>query len=121
MANHNQLGQWGESFAAQYLEGLGYRIVARNYRVGKAEIDLIVQKSPKVLVVVEVKTRSSKDFGPPQTFVTPAKIKMLTKAAHAYIRSGGHQDLEAGFDIIAILRDGPETTLEHLEDAFYPF
>ena len=121
MAEHNLLGQWGEAYAARYLQEKGFQILERNYRMGKAEVDLIVQKTPGVLVVVEVKTRTGQAFGLPQTFATRSKIKMMIKAAHAYVRRLGVPELEVRFDIVAIVKNGPQVKIEHLEDAFYAF
>ena len=57
MAIHNQLGKWGEDVAADFLQQKGYRIVARNWKYGKRDLD-IVATDGYMLVVVEVKTRS---------------------------------------------------------------
>ncbi|MEH6408614.1 MAG: YraN family protein, partial [Leeuwenhoekiella sp.] len=65
-------------------------------------------------------TRNSYFFGDPQDFVTPAKIKLLVKAANEYIIVND-LDLETRFDIIAILKNKSTEKLEHFEDAFYYF
>jgi len=119
MASHNELGELGEQMAAQFLRKKGYEILERNYRYQKAEID-IVAKHEDQIVVVEVKTRNSDYFGNPQDFVTPSKIKLLTKAANEYIISNDI-DLEIRFDIIAILKNQKEKRIQHLENAFYHF
>lgn len=117
--NHNELGKWGEQYAAEYLASKGYEILDRNWFYDRAEIDIIAQKE-KVLVVCEVKTRNSDFFGDPQDFVTPSKIKLLVKAANEYIVSND-LDLEARFDVIAVLKNKSQEKLEHFEDAFYHF
>lgn len=117
--NHNELGKWGEAFAADYLLKKGYKILERNWFFAKAEIDIIAQKG-EILVICEVKTRNSDFFGDPQDFVTPSKIKLLVKAANEYIVSND-LDLEARFDIIAVLKNKNREKLEHFEDAFYHF
>ncbi len=117
--NHNELGKWGEQYAAEYLAHKGYEILERNWFFDRAEIDIIAQKG-KILIVCEVKTRNSDFFGDPQDFVTPAKIKLLVKAANEYIISKD-LDLEARFDVIAVLKNKSQEKLEHFEDAFYHF
>ncbi len=117
--NHNELGKWGEEYAANYLEKKGYELLERNWFFNKAELDIIALKNNQ-LVVVEVKTRNSDFFGDPQDFVTPAKIKLLVKAANEYIISND-LDLEVRLDVIAILKNKTQEQLEHFEDAFYYF
>ena len=84
--NHNELGKWGEHYAADYLEREGYEVLERNWFFAKAEIDIIAQKENE-LIIVEVKTRNSDFFGNPQDFVTPSKIKLFFKYANGYIIS----------------------------------
>ena len=117
--NHNELGKWGEEYAANYLEKKGYELLERNWFFNKAELDIIALKDDQ-LVVVEVKTRNSDFFGDPQDFVTPAKIRLLVKAANEYIISND-LDLEVRFDVIAVLKNKTQEQLEHFEDAFYYF
>jgi putative endonuclease len=120
MASDNELGKLGEEIAAQYLLKNGYKILRRNFYFDKAEIDIIAQKEEDTLVIVEVKTRNSDFFGDPQSFVTPKKIKLLVKAANEYIISND-LDVEVRFDIIAILKNQKQESLEHFENAFYHF
>jgi putative endonuclease len=119
MATHNETGKEGEKEAQEFLEKKGYKIVAKNWRFERAEIDILAQIQ-ETLVVVEVKTRTSLDFGLPQDFVKPAQIKNLCKAVDAYIQMN-NLDLEIRFDIIAIYKTGNKMEIEHLEDAFYYF
>ena len=84
MAEHNELGKLGEELAATYLQKNGYEILETNWVFQKAEIDILAQKD-NTLAVVEVKTRSSVDFGLPQDFVKPKKIQLLVKAVNAYV------------------------------------
>ena len=119
MAEHNDLGKLGEKMAVDFLQKNGYEIVELNYVFQKAEIDIIAKKE-NTLVVVEVKTRSSKDFGLPQDFVKPKKIQLLVKAVNEYVTLND-LDLTIRFDIIAISKEDKKFTVEHLEDAFYYF
>lgn len=119
MAEHNELGKLGEELAVEYLQKDGYTILATNWIFQKAEVDIIAQKE-NVLAVIEVKTRSSLEFGLPQDFVKPKKIQLLTKAIDAYVNQE-NLDLNVRFDIIAIHKDGKSFVIEHLIDAFYHF
>lgn len=119
MADHNDLGKLGEDLAADFLQKEGYEIVERNWMFQKAEIDIIAKKD-SVLAIVEVKTRSSIDFGDPQDFVNPKKIKLLVKAVNEYV-SRAETDFTVRFDIIAVSKDATIYKIEHLEDAFYFF
>jgi len=123
MAEHNDLGKLGEDLAAAHLEENGYKIIERNYVFQKAEIDIIAQKD-SILAIIEVKTRSSLDFGSPQDFVKPKKIQLLIKAVNAYINDREKDfddDIEIRFDIVAIHKNGESFAIEHLTDAFYHF
>ena len=81
MAEHNELGKLGEELAVKFLQKNGYAILETNWTFQKAEIDIIAQKN-NILAVVEVKTRSSIEFGLPQDFVKPKKIQLLVKAVN---------------------------------------
>ncbi|MFL9844147.1 YraN family protein [Flavobacterium rhizosphaerae] len=119
MAQHNELGKEGEEIAVAFLQKAGYAILQRNYVYQKAEIDILAQKG-NILAVVEVKTRSSVEFGLPQDFVKPKKIQLLLKAVNEYIMQY-ELDAQTRFDIIAIHKKGAVYNVEHLEDAFFYF
>ncbi|MBC3845609.1 YraN family protein [Winogradskyella echinorum] len=119
MAQHNELGKKGEQLAVDFLIEKNYDIVERNYRFDKAEVDIIAQKND-ILAIIEVKTRSSVDFGNPQDFVKPKQIKNLVKAVDEYVTEND-LDIEVRFDIIAIVKQGKGYEIEHLENAFYHF
>jgi putative endonuclease len=119
MATHNQLGNKGEEIAVTYLLKNKYRILERNWRYKKAEIDIIAIKKG-VLAVVEVKTRSSDYFGNPQDFVNQKKIQLLVNAVNEYVLTK-NLDVEVRFDIIAILKTNEQFEITHLKDAFYYF
>ncbi len=119
MAQHNELGSLGEKMALDFLIKNGYSIQEKNWRFQKAEIDIIAQKGG-VLVCVEVKTRSTNEFGDPQDFVDSKKIKLLVKAMNQYVESND-LDVDVRFDVIAIVHNKYQTKLEHFEDAFLYF
>lgn len=120
MAKHNSLGIEGEQLAVAHLLKEGYEILAENYRFDKAEVDIIA-RTGDTLVIVEVKTRSTPDFGLPQEFVKPKQKRQLLKVADFYINDQNLFEVEARFDIIAIVINKQGVRLEHLENAFYHF
>ncbi|RKF04927.1 putative endonuclease [Tenacibaculum lutimaris] len=119
MAQHNELGKKGEQLAVDYLLKNGYEIVEKNYRFQKAEVDIIAKKSD-LLIAVEVKTRSSIDFGNPEDFVNPKKIKLLVSAIDNYVNERD-LDVEVQFDIIAVLKEKGVFKIAHIKDAFLYF
>ena len=119
MAQHNELGNWGEDIAVDFLVEKGYVIKERNWRFKKAEVDIIAEIE-NTLVAVEVKTRSTDYFGNPQDFIKPKKIKLLVKAVDEYVNRND-LDIEVRFDVIAIIKNESEIKIEHLEDAFFHF
>jgi putative endonuclease len=119
MAEHNELGKLGEELAVEFLQKAGYSILETNWTFQKAEIDIIAQKNT-ILAIVEVKTRSSIDFGLPQDFINPKKMQLLVKAANEYVVSND-LDVEVRFDIIAIHKENKAFVIEHIEEAFFYF
>jgi len=124
MYDPHQLGQQGEQLAVDYLKKKGYRIIARNYRYHRNEIDIIALYK-KRLCFIEVKTRSSTEKGHPAEAVTPEKQKEIIKAARAYLAFCVHDECDCRFDVIAILVASMQEsrigkfTVEHFEDAFW--
>jgi putative endonuclease len=118
MAEFHQTGKKGEELAAEHLRLEGYEILETNWHSNHREVDIIA-RTEEVLVIVEVKTRTSSKFGEPESFVNKAKQKHLVKAANHYL---GKQrlDLEVRFDIISVVIDGAEIRLSHIPDAFSP-
>lgn len=119
MAIHNELGKLGEELAVEYLQKEGYEILATNWVFQKAEVDIIALKG-ETLAVVEVKTRSSIEFGLPQEFVKSKKIQLLVKAINEYVIVK-NLDVNVRFDIISIHKNDENFTINHLIDAFLHF
>lgn len=119
MAEHNDLGKWGEDVALAYLLDQGYRLLDRNWHQGHRDLDLIMQQDD-TLVIVEVRTRRNNLFMDPEQTVDTPKMQSLSKAANAYIRL--HRiSLNIRFDIVAITgTPSSDFTINHIEDAFYP-
>ena len=119
MAEHNLLGEKGEKLAIEYLVKKGYKILETNYRYRKAEVDVIAQQE-ELLIVVEVKTRSTDFFGSPEEFVNKKKIQLLTEAIDNYVQEKD-LDVEVRFDIIAVIKENKGFSIKHFEDAFLFF
>src|SRR5690625_575657 len=119
MPKHHELREIGEEMAVDYLCHKGYVILEPNYRFDRADVN-IIGKDKDQIVIVEVKTRATDCFGDPQEFVTPGKIKQLVKVADHYLTSK-EIDKETRFDIVAILVNKKEKSIEHFIDAFYHF
>jgi putative endonuclease len=114
MADHNKTGSQGEEEAALYLQSQTYKILAKNYRYGHAEIDIIA-KIDNIIIFIEVKTRSGNTIGHPEDFLSKAQQKRIVKAAKYYLESQ-KIDSEIRFDIISIVKN---KELEHIKDAFF--
>ena len=121
MAEHNDLGKWGENEAALYYEDKGYEILERDWKVGKRDIDLIALTEDKdTLVFVEVKTRQNNDLQEPEEAVDVKKMRNLAIAANAYVKLHG-LDMDVRFDIISVIgKCSCVESIECFEDAFNP-
>ncbi|HEX8349117.1 MAG TPA: YraN family protein [Hymenobacter sp.] len=114
----HDLGQAGEAAAADFFVAAGYAVLARGYRHGRAEVDLVLQRGSDLLVFAEIKTRSSSQFGPPETFVSVRKKELFRLAAtHLQEELDWRGDIR--FDIVAITLLAQGFRIEHFEDAFY--
>lgn len=119
MGSKKEFGNQGELAASDFLTKKGYQIIASNWRFLKGEIDLIAKKGQE-LVFVEVKTRSSLDFGAPESFVSDRQQKLIIQTAHEFIISNDRQE-EARFDVISVVvQEEKVVQIDHIEGAFYP-
>jgi putative endonuclease len=118
MSTSYDLGKKGESLAADHLSAKGFKLLARNFRAGKAEID-IVALDQGVLVIVEVKTRNTRYFGEPEESVTKSKQKLLVRAANTYVNYRSFKG-EVRFDVVSVIIDEQGSSIVHIPDAFYP-
>lgn len=119
MAIQQKNGNWGEEQAFALLVQSGLKVLERNWRYKRAEIDIIA-KEDDILVFVEVKTRAYTAFGRPEEMVGRQKRKLLIDAAMAYMRSVGHE-WEIRFDIVSVLGEpGKAFEIRHFRDAFFP-
>jgi len=117
----HELGRRGESVAAGYLLGRGWRLLASNYRFGRREVDLVVRRGDLV-VFVEVKTRAGAGFGAPEEAVTRLKRREIEIVAEHWLERHRPGDVDVRFDVVSILvsPDGRLADVVHLEDAWRP-
>jgi len=111
-------GQLGEKLAQNFLKGRGYQIVTTNYRSPDGEVDIIVAKDG-VLVFVEVRTKSSRNFGTPEESVTQRKKQKLVLVAQDYMQTHGIKESPWRIDFVAVELDntGKTVRIEQIEDA----
>lgn len=111
------LGKEGERIAERFLQQKGYRLVEKNYRCSGGELDLIVLDR-RVIVFVEVKTRTGSGFGTPFEAVESRKQRRMIHAAQVFLAAKGLQQRDARFDVVGISWLGREPVVEHIENAF---
>ncbi|WP_205739221.1 YraN family protein [Halocella sp. SP3-1] len=112
-----ELGDWGEKQASKYLRNSGYQILEKNYSCKLGEIDLIICQND-ILIFVEVKTRRSINYGPPQAAVDYRKQDKIKKVALYYLSINRGLDMELRFDVISIMLKKGQVEIEHFENAF---
>ncbi|MEZ4936115.1 MAG: YraN family protein [Crocinitomicaceae bacterium] len=115
MSKHLELGREGEALAVKHLEENGFHILDRNYRFKHLELDIVCEKD-NTLVIVEVKTRTTRKLGEPY-MISRAKQKQILKATTHYVQERG-VDSEIRLDVIGIIKNQFEVSLEHIEGAF---
>jgi putative endonuclease len=118
MAESHLLGQKGEDLAADHLRKSGFRILFRNWKWGKHEIDIIADNKD-LIVFVEVKTRTDDFRVHPLTAITTEKQKSIIYAADGYLQKF-NINKESRFDVITIIKKGESYEIEHIDGAFYP-
>jgi len=121
MVKQREIGNRGEEIAVEFLISKGFKILERNWRYRKAEIDIIAQ-GEHGLVFVEVKTRTSSYFGQPEEFVSDHQEALIFGAAQIYMEEKGY-DWEFSFDIIGILvkehSEWKNYSIKHIKDVFH--
>lgn len=117
MLNNTQLGNEGEAAARAWLESHGYFVRDTRWHCGHLELDIVAVKDG-MLIVIEVKTRTTEDYGEPEEAVSETKIRRIVNAADGYIKFY-RLDLPVRFDIMALIRE-PDGSyrINHIEDAF---
>lgn len=117
------LGKRGEDVACSFLEGLGHRILERNFRSGHLEIDIISVDGYGVHFV-EVKSRVAPVSAEPEESVTRLKQRKITKAALRYLHSYGKRSQQGAqevfFDVMAVTFDRGKERVEWFPGAYIP-
>lgn len=112
------LGRSGEKAALRYLEEKKYKIISKNFRMYRGEIDIIAYDE-RTLVFVEVKTRKSTDFGLPEESVTGAKQEQIKKIAQCFLSKNNLHETECRFDVISLVYDESKGySIRHIKNAF---
>ncbi|WP_084077511.1 YraN family protein [Demequina sp. NBRC 110057] len=101
MSATREVGRYGEDVAARWVEERGWAVLARNWRCEHGEVDLVARDGPD-LVVIEVKTRRSQAYGPPQEAVTRAKVERLRRLAAAWLSRDGSRCRDVRVDVLAV-------------------
>ncbi len=117
-----ETGRRGEQQACDYLESIGHKIVARNWRASHKEVDIITLSEGKVLHIVEVKTRTEPMAAPPEFNVDNRKMNNLTAAAGAFLRSANVSNVEeVVFDVVSVVySDTGRLRVEYFPQAYIP-
>ena len=113
-----EVGATGERLAVDYLKGLGYEILQRNFRCRQGEIDIIAQRDD-CLVFIEVRTKKGREFGTPEESITSSKKEKLIALAEAYLQTLTRPPLSWRIDVVAVelAPDGGLLRLDHIENA----
>ncbi len=112
-------GRRGEAIAAAHLEARGWTVLARNYRAGSMEIDLVVRRG-RIVAFVEVKTRTTSSGGTPLEPIGWSKRRMVVAAARRWIHEHGAAGAAYRFDAVGVRIRGEEVEIEHIPDAWRP-
>jgi len=115
MTNHIKIGSKGEKLACDFLEKKGYRILEKNWRSGRFEIDIIAEEKNTV-IFVEVKTRTNDYYGFPEESVNETKQEHILQAAEDYVIRNNINN-EIRFDIVSIIMSRNVQKIYHIEDA----
>lgn len=121
MNSRQETGKFGENMAADYLEGKGFNILARNWRSGHYELDIVALDADGIHFV-EVRTRINPEILPQETVNSPKQRKVV-EAAKRFLKEEAYRkfsDFEAFFDIVGVTVAGDGTGLEYIPQAFIP-
>ncbi len=117
MARHLELGKRGEDIAVNDLKKRRYRIIERNYRCRFGEVDIIALEKGTI-VFVEVKTRSTHEYGTPEMSVTSRKQQQLAKVALSYLQHHNLLSRDARFDVVSVEMGAEGNRVTIIRDAF---
>ena len=115
--DRRKAGNVAEDIAVQFIEGLDYTILKRNFTFGKVgEIDIICEHQ-HMLIFIEVKARMHHAFGAPESSITSKKIKSIKRVAEGYLYIHKISDKQCRFDLIAIDFIDGQAQIRHLINA----
>jgi putative endonuclease len=120
MADNKETGKKGENIACAFLESKGYKIVEKNFRAARCEIDIIAQRD-EYIIFIEVKTRKTQKFGSASQAVGTVKRKNIITAAVMFVETNDlYVNLQPRFDVIEVYMDGKtgKNYVKHIEFAF---
>lgn len=118
--NSSETGIWGEQQAEDFLKTKGYKMLGRRVRIGdRDELDLVARDGA-ILVFVEVKTRSSQDFGRPVSAVDKDKRHVMSRAAVRYLKKIKCSNVNFRFDVVEVVGNcnSENPSINHIENAF---
>lgn len=112
-----RFGKKNEELAIGFLKRRGFRILEKNFRTPRGEVDIIAADGD-IIVFVEVKARRSDRYGHPKFAVTPTKQRHLSAAAMTYLKKSGYTGRRARFDVVTIRYADEMPIVEHIKNAF---
>jgi putative endonuclease len=117
-SQNKPLGDRGERMAAEHLERAGWTILARNFRIGHREVDLVARRG-EVVAFIEVKTRAGLGYGHPLEAITALKRREIQRVAQIWVERHGREGDVYRYDAVSVLIiAGGEPVIEHVEDAW---
>ena len=121
LADSKQLGRWGEKRCESILKRKGLKTLTRNFSCKTGELDLVMVDSDGALVFVEVRTVADESFTSPESTITSAKRKRLSRTARYFLAANKIEDRPFRFDIVTIvLGQKGRPKLTHYKNAFVP-
>jgi len=113
------LGKWGEEVAKNYLMKKGYVFFKQNVRIGRGEIDLVFGKG-SLLVIAEVKTKSSRNYGDPGEMVDMKKIRQIEYLVEEMLKRKKKESMNWRLDVVGVIGDGKVVEeIMHYENVSY--
>ncbi len=117
LADHLNLGRFGEDLAVNFLKSKGYTIIARNKIINRREVDIIASDGD-LLVFVEVKTRRNKNFGHPLDAIDNKRRERLKSAGKIYLHANRLKNVSLRFDAVSVIVGEDTPLVEHFKNAF---
>ncbi len=116
----NRKGAFGEQIAKSFLEGKGLKFIKANYRFERYEIDLIFENvSERMLLFVEVKTRTNRKYGEPEESINELKQTHIRNAAQGFVMTNEeYQKHDMRIDVVTIMFENETSVINHIENAF---